>query len=92
MKELNGKEGDMRFKCHFCDYKAAQKSHLLCHERAIHKQVQKLLVENGLEFESIFSLGAAHMPALWLPEQVEESTEQPHQERAHEPLHPLRPL
>jgi len=40
MKDLNGTEGDMRFKCHFCDYKAAQKSHLLCHERAIHKQVQ----------------------------------------------------
>lgn len=40
MKDLNGTEGDMRFKCKFCDYKATQKSHLLCHERAIHKQVQ----------------------------------------------------
>ena len=39
MKGLNGTEEDMRFKCHFCDYKATQKSHLQCHERAIHKQV-----------------------------------------------------
>ena len=74
MKDLNGTEGDMRFKCKFCDYKATQKSHLLCHERAIHKQVLSL----GLKFNLTFSLGPAHMPALWLPEQVEESTEQTH--------------
>ena len=42
MKDLNGTEEDMRFKCKFCDYKATQKSHLLCHERAIHKQVLSL--------------------------------------------------
>ena len=71
MKDLNGTEGDMRFKCKFCDYKATQKSHLLCHERAIHKQVLSL----RLKFNLTFSLGPAHMPALWLPEQVEESTE-----------------
>ena len=42
MKDLNGTEEDMRFKCHFCDYRATQKSHLVCHERAIHKQVTSL--------------------------------------------------
>ena len=43
MKDLNGTEEDMRFKCHFCDYKATQKSHLVCHERAIHKQVKSFI-------------------------------------------------
>ena len=85
MKDFNGTEGDMRFKCKFCDYKATQKSHLLCHVRAIHKQVSSL----GLKLQFTFSPGATHLSALWLPEQVEESTEQPHQGTAHELLHPL---
>ena len=85
MKDLNGTDEDMRFKCRFCDYKATQKSHLLCHERAIHKQVKSLI----RSIQLISSTGAAHLPTLWIPEQVEKSTEQPHQGKAHEPLHPL---
>jgi len=27
------------FKCNYCDYQSLQKSHMRCHERAIHKQV-----------------------------------------------------
>ena len=49
MKDLNGTEEDMRFKCHFCDYRATQKSHLVCHERAIHKQVKSLIMRIQVE-------------------------------------------
>ena len=30
------------FKCNYCDYQSLQKSHMRCHERAIHKQVCNL--------------------------------------------------
>jgi hypothetical protein len=43
-----------------------------------------------VEISIIFSApGAAHLSALWLPDQVEESTEQPHQGKAHELIHAL---